>query len=518
MRQIIASKMASTTFGTVLVARSKDQPATPLEQSLRTCSQRLRVVPRLSGEAHFIVKEEGSSLAFQLYDSVRIDEIERRWKEEAAAAAGRHGHGGGGRGGRGGRGGEGRIVSGEDWMLTKEAASKRRSSSNNNNNNKNFNPLKDDATILGTQTFRDTFRNTAIFFVLGPPHSDLRRRQMTRPTSFLNVMQRALASPRTGSAGGSNENGGVNSNSNADDNNGTAPTATAGMGSSRIFLVTDVASLQSHLRTTIDSIRPDKLRMKEKFFAEQCRLNLLPPPSKTNLSPSSSASGSALEPSSSSSVEIDNNVAAQRVADALRAWSDGVGIPRGEMDVVMSMLGSLEAVVTAGASSLANVPVSNRSKQMIVAFFSSPLSAAGVGNEEEQRDDGTVAEEMEELDQPTHNFSTAGGWTAGGESGMGFPGCVAANDSGGGDMIPGMQSVGRGSQSFSNHPAPNNMGEAEGPRQFHMQNYHQHNRTVGVRPAYGELGYYNGNIWGGEQQPAPPFNGSNSGGLPGGWM
>ena len=66
--------MAST-FGTVLVARSKDQPATPLEQSLRTCSQRLRVVPRLSGEAHFIVKEEGSSLAVQLFDAVRIEEV-----------------------------------------------------------------------------------------------------------------------------------------------------------------------------------------------------------------------------------------------------------------------------------------------------------------------------------------------------------------------------------------------------------------------------------------------------------
>lgn len=513
------SKMASTTFGTVLVARSKDQPATPLEQSLRTCSQRLRVVPRLSNHAHFIVKEDGSSLAVQLYDEIGIEAMERRWKE--AEEAGRHGNGG-----ARGNGGSNNRVPGEDWMLTKEAAAAVAGKSSNSGSNNHFNPLKDDATILGTQTFRDTFRNTAIFFVLGPPHSDLRRRQMARPTSFLNVVQRALASPRTGSAAaaGSNENGDTkNNNSNAGVNNATT---TTNMGSSRIFLVTDVASLQSHLRTTIDSIRPDKLKMKEKFFAEQCRLNLVPPPpSKSPLYPSASAPASAS--SASSMVEVDNNVVAERVADALRAWSDGVGIPRGELDVVMGMLGSLEAVVTADNRALANVPVSDWTKQMIVAFFSSPSPAFGVdgGGEEQRDDDGMVEEELEQqVDQP--NIAVTGGWTAGdrGESGMDFSGGVADCANRGDGAIPGMQSVG-GFQPFSHSYMANNIGKAEGPRQFQVyDDYHHGNggggggniNTIGeVGAGYGGPEYYNSNVWGGRQQP-PSFRGANFGSR--GWM
>ena len=467
------------TFGTILVARSKDRPASPLEQSLRACSQRLRVVPRLSGEAHLVLKEETSTtLAVQVYDADRIEATERRWKEEA----GRSGGGGGGSGGPG-----------EDWMLTKKALAARKT--------KRFDPLSDDPTIVGLQTFRDTFRNTAVFVVLGTLHGDLRRRQMNRPTSFLNVAQRALASPRRSTAGGgsSSESSGGSGN-----DNGNGDIA---MGSSRIFLVTGVASLQSHLRATIDSIRPDKIGMKEKFFAEQCQSN-------------------GLQASSSSGAEapLDNksgSAVAQRVADALRAWSDGAGIPRGEMDVVLGMLGSLEAVVAADGRALAGVPVSDRTKRMIVAFFSSsPLamssssSAALVGRGvDEERQDGMAAvEEMERMggsemmghhrpEQP--NFS-AGGWTAGDQNGMAFSGHVVGANTAGGDgggvVLSEMQSfVGSGG---SNQ-------EGEGPR------YQGNGANGGGMGAAGyavggKAGhpYYNSsNVWGGGQQQQPRFSG-----------
>jgi len=476
------------TFGTVLVARSKDRPASPLEQSLRTCSQRLRVVPRLSGEAHLVLKEETSTtLAVQVYDAERIEATERRWKEEA----GRSGGGGGGSGGPG-----------EDWMLTKKALAARKT--------KGFDPLSDDPTIVGLQTFRDTFRNTAVFVVLGPPHGDLRRRQMNRPTSFLNVAQRALASPRRGTAGGSSSS---ESSGGSGNDNGNGDIA---MGSSRIFLVTGVASLQSHLRATIDSIRPDKIGMKEKFFAEQCRSNGLQPSSS---SASSSGAEAPLDNKSGSAV-------AQRVADALRAWSDGAGIPRGEMDVVLGMLGSLEAVVAADGRALAGVPVSDRTKRMIVAFFSSsPLamsssSAALVGRGvDEERQDGMAAvEEMERMggsemmghrpeQQP--NFS-AGRWTAGDHAAMGFSGHVVgantAMSGGGGVVLSGMQSfVGSGG---SNQ-------EGEGPRPFQVYGYQGNGANDGGMGAAGyavggKAGhpYYNSsNAWGGGQQQQPRFSG-----------
>ena len=254
-----------------------------------------------------------------MYDAEAIEATERRWKEEAGSGTG-SGNGG----------------PGEDWMLTKKALAARKQQTKET---KSFDPLSDDPTIVGLQTFRDTFRNTAVFVVLGPPHGDLRRRQMSRPTSFLNVAQRALASPRRSTTGSSESGGSGNDNGNGD---GPA------MASSRIFLVTDVASLQSHLRSTIDSIRPDKIRMKENFFAQQCQSNGLQPLS------SSSASSSGAE------APLDNSKAsravAQRVADALWAWSDGAGIPRGEMDVVLGMLGSLEAVAAADGGALPPSP------------------------------------------------------------------------------------------------------------------------------------------------------------------
>ena len=223
--------------------------------------------------------------------------------------------------------------------------------------------------------------------------------------------------------------------------------------------------------------------------------------------------------------EVDNNVVAQRVADALRAWSDGVGIPRGEMDVMMGMLGSLEAIVTADGRALANVPVSDRTKQMIVAFFSSPPPAFGAdGDGEEQRDDdGMVEMEMQQqVDQP--NIAVTGAWTGGDrdESGMGFSSGVAAGVNGGdGGAVPGMQIVG-GLQPFSNSPIANNIGKAEGPRQFQVYgDYRQgnggggSNSVGGMGARYGGPGYYNSNAWGGGQQP-PSFSGANFGSR--GWM
>jgi len=387
-------------------------------------------------------------------------------------------------------------------MLTKEAAAAAAAeAATTNGRTKTFNPLRDDPTICGAQTFRDTFRNTAVFFVLGPPHGDFRRRQMMRPASFLNVAQRALATPRAGFAGGGssggtadNEKDGTNSNAPGS-NSSNATAGSSAMGSSRIFLVTDVASLQSHLRTTIDSIRPAKLEMKEKFFAERCRLNLLPPPPKA-----SPSSASAPASTSTSVVEVDRNTVAQRVADALRMWSDGAGIPRGEMDVMMGMLGSLEAVATADGGALGRVPVSDRTKQMVVGFFSStfatesPPSALGAhraGDEEERRDD-----RMDEIERGggvemvgTEQLGLAGGWTAGGESGGGF------SADGGGFGISDMPSNFAAFQQPP--PLPSNLG-GDGPRQ------------------YGGPGYYSSNAWGNGQQ-LPPLSGANPGAQSHGW-
>ncbi len=59
--------------------------------------------------------------------------------------------------------------------------------------------------------------------------------------------------------------------------------------------------------------------------------------------------------------------AAIHVAEALRSWADRFDLPPGEVNVLMSMMGSLGKIVTADGLDL--VPVEERTKRLLRAFF-----------------------------------------------------------------------------------------------------------------------------------------------------
>lgn len=57
------------------------------------------------------------------------------------------------------------------------------------------------------------------------------------------------------------------------------------------------------------------------------------------------------------------------VAEALRKWGERFDLPNGEVNVLMSLLGNLTNIVTAGPEVLAELPVEDRTKRLLQAFF-----------------------------------------------------------------------------------------------------------------------------------------------------
>ena len=63
--------------------------------------------------------------------------------------------------------------------------------------------------------------------------------------------------------------------------------------------------------------------------------------------------------------------AAKHVAEAFRDWANRFGFPPGEADVLMSLMGSLGGIATADDRVLESVPIDDRSKRILYAFFGS---------------------------------------------------------------------------------------------------------------------------------------------------
>lgn len=67
----------------------------------------------------------------------------------------------------------------------------------------------------------------------------------------------------------------------------------------------------------------------------------------------------------------NSTAAAQHTAEAIRTWADRLDLPDGEADVLMSLLGTLGDIVTADDNVLTNIPIEERSKRILHAFFGS---------------------------------------------------------------------------------------------------------------------------------------------------
>jgi hypothetical protein len=120
----------------------------------------------------------------------------------------------------------------------------------------------------------------------------------------------------------------------------------------RVFIVTDAVSILHNVRTFIDSISNEKYLLKKRFFEEQ-------------------AMKAAQEQGGA-------------VANAFRTWSSQYNIPVGDVNVLMSFLGSLENIMLATSAAVSHfgtynpadtkcvlntIPIQDSSKRALITLF-----------------------------------------------------------------------------------------------------------------------------------------------------
>ncbi len=97
----------------------------------------------------------------------------------------------------------------------------------------------------------------------------------------------------------------------------------------------------------VKSLLPEKREKRRKYFAQVGSQNFLP-------------GGGA---------HHTQEVIANHVTKTFNAWAERFEMPEGDSAVVLSVLGSLANVTTADMHVLADVPIRNASKELIIGFF-----------------------------------------------------------------------------------------------------------------------------------------------------
>jgi hypothetical protein len=127
----------------------------------------------------------------------------------------------------------------------------------------------------------------------------------------------------------------------------------------RVVLVPSTQKAIATLTSMVDALQ--KRGVKHLYFNKQREKHYLP---DSRSSTNGGAGGTKISPSYSAS-------AAKHVAEALRQLGERFDMPPGEADVLMSLLGTLGDIATADDNVLANIPMEDRSKQILHAFFGS---------------------------------------------------------------------------------------------------------------------------------------------------
>ena len=183
--------------------------------------------------------------------------------------------------------------------------------------------------------FRDSYEHSIVFFVL--PSGEQQRDQLGRRESFVNAAQQSLLSWG---------NKAEDENEDAGDDKKRRVTRTA--------IVSDISQVIETIDSLVQSLTPEKLEKRRRYFAQIANQNFLP------------GTGTDQRPT--------KEVIANHVAKTFNAWAERLDMAEGDSAVVLSMLGSLANVGTANvgtanASSLDEVPIRNTSKELVSHFF-----------------------------------------------------------------------------------------------------------------------------------------------------
>ena len=172
--------------------------------------------------------------------------------------------------------------------------------------------------VDGLQHFRDSFEHSMVFFVLsrGDEQSQLGRRE-----SFVNTAQQALLL-------------------NDGDNDKKHTT--------RTLVVPDIAQVINAISSVVQSLSSEKREKKKQYFARIAHENYLPD-KDTGKDPSQDA-------------------IANHVSKTFHTWANQMGMPDGDSNVLLSIMGSLGDVVTADTKALDDLPIRNATKVREIVF------------------------------------------------------------------------------------------------------------------------------------------------------
>lgn len=311
-----------------------------LEIRLRQQSHRIRVVPSLMGGAHYLFPSSDRTVAIQVYDQQTIARIELEQKNRSPFAF------------------QQRMLksftnivdmealSSNDLAKNKETDLNTTSSSNpqmlqfsssNKNSARESILPKDDDIFDRLKIFRDSFKYTAVFFVLS---SEVLTDQLVRIDSFFNQAQNSLAS--------------FSELSQSSEDQYPDNTKVKKEGCARVLMVSNNESLLGSLLSIIQSLKPEKRALKEKFFRKEAERTFYPD-SITRLPPSELA-------------------VAKHVTSALHGWAKRAEVSVDDVNVLMNILGSLEKIVSVDENILDNIPINSLSKTAFLDFFRSSLS------------------------------------------------------------------------------------------------------------------------------------------------
>jgi hypothetical protein len=180
---------------------------------------------------------------------------------------------------------------------------------------------QDTDDLEGLGAFQSAFRTTVLFFVL--PH-DVLAEQLDNPDSFLHRANRVLHASSEDCAQ-----------------------------SCSILTVPDTATAIAALTTIADAMAPAKRALRREFVERQLLACFLP--DDASGFPHPNADGQA----------------AMNGASAFREWAELFELPPGEADVLMSIMGTLENIVTGDYQALTRAPLEDRSKEILHGFFES---------------------------------------------------------------------------------------------------------------------------------------------------
>eukprot|EP00804_Cyclotella_cryptica_P002599 CCRYP_010426-RB/>CCRYP_010426-RB protein AED:0.13 eAED:0.13 QI:260/1/0.75/1/1/0.75/4/0/384 len=213
--------------------------------------------------------------------------------------------------------------------------------------------------VDGLQQFRDSFEHSMVIFLL--PKGEYQRDQLGRRESFVNAAQQALLSR----------------NNDGQENMGD----TFKKRTTRTLIASDITQAIHAIDSVLQSLSPEKREKKRQYYTQIAHQNYLP--NKENGS------------------DPTNEAIANHVSKTFHAWADRFGVPQGDSNVLLNIMGSLGDVITADAKALDEVPIRNATKTIVSMFFGSSKEHAPPSdhmNDGDNFDTGSISDAFESID------------------------------------------------------------------------------------------------------------------------